>query len=300
MRFEEIQIPVSSGSRLEEVLSRMDDTFEGDTGFKAAEKLHLNFCGREQCDPGHTYGPSRRKVFLIHIIVSGKGVLKIGEKTFHPAAGQAFLIKPDELTSYQADQNDPWVYQWIAFSGFDAAECIRNIGFSDQKRVLSLVHIQELLECFDRILKLQRMTYTNALLRQSELLRFIALMIEDQKEVQGEEGYGCFSSIYVKKAVEYILLHYAEPLKISVLAAHLGVNRCYLSDSFRQSLKLSPHEFLCHTRMEKAAELLLNTDNNIQQVAAKTGYPDPFAFSRVFKQFYGQSPRTYREQHRPG
>ena len=45
-------------------------------------------------------------------------------------AGYGFLITPDELAFYQADEKEPWTYVWVGFSGTQAAEYVGNIGLS--------------------------------------------------------------------------------------------------------------------------------------------------------------------------
>ncbi len=51
-------------------------------------------------------------------------------------------------------------------------------------------------------------------------------------------------------------------------------------------------------RIEKAKTLLKNGDIQVSEVAAKVGYGDPLAFSKVFKARTGRSPREYKEEKR--
>ena len=76
--------------------------------------------GYEKCKSLHTYGPHIRNCYLIHYVVSGKG--KFYKKDFEASvnAGQAFLIRPDEVTTYTADKDEPWEYIWIGFDGVAA------------------------------------------------------------------------------------------------------------------------------------------------------------------------------------
>ena len=49
-------------------------------------------------------------------------------------------------------------------------------------------------------------------------------------------------------------------------------------------------------RMDKARSLLTKTDLPINAVASAVGYSDQLAFSKIYKQYYGLSPKAYREQ----
>ena len=95
--------------------------------------------------------------------------------------------------------------------------------------------------------------------------------------------------------MEYISHHYQEKVKINELADYIGVNRSYLTSSFKKAVGCSPQEYLVNLRMEKAKNLLKNTDMPINAVAAAVGYQDQLAFSKIFKQNFTVSPKEYRK-----
>ena len=71
-----------------------------------------------------------------------------------------------------------------------------------------------------------------------------------------------------------------EKVKINELADYIGVNRSYLTSSFKKAVGCSPQEYLVNLRMEKAKNLLKNTDMPINAVAAAVGYQDQLHFQR--------------------
>ena len=70
--------------------------------------------GREQCSPHHTFGPAMRSHYLIHCILSGKGVYRTSARdrsaSYQLHQGQAFLIEPNCIVHYSADGDDPWYF----------------------------------------------------------------------------------------------------------------------------------------------------------------------------------------------
>ena len=62
---------------------------------------------------------------------------------------------------------------------------------------------------------------------------------------------------------------------------------------FKKTIGCSPQEYLVEFRMEKAKNLLKNTDMPINAVAAAVGYQDQLAFSKIFKQNFTVSPKEY-------
>ena len=88
------------------------------------------FCGFEDCEPLHSYGPAVRDYFIIHFVHEGKGSFFCGEKSYTLSGGDCFLITPGEITSYRADRLNPWKYSWVAFLGEDIEKALCNAGLS--------------------------------------------------------------------------------------------------------------------------------------------------------------------------
>lgn len=122
-------------------------------------------------------------------------------------------------------------------------------------------------------------------------------MMEDFQKSQPEfvQRYLYSSSVYVRRAMDYISLHYSEKIRIADLADEIGVNRSYLTRSFQNSIGCSPKEYLVNIRMEKAKSFLRKTNMPVGAISNAVGYEDQLAFSKVFKQRCGMSPRHYRE-----
>ncbi|MHC4915776.1 MAG: helix-turn-helix transcriptional regulator [Planctomycetota bacterium] len=62
----------------------------------------------------------------------------------------------------------------------------------------------------------------------------------------------------------------------------------------------SPMNVVKRLRMNRAEELLLNTDAPLKHVAAAVGYETPFSFSKAFKRHAGCSPRGFRDREARG
>ena len=97
------------------------------------DNLHMadinpRICGVEACAPGHSFGPAGREYFLLHYVVRGKGIFRRGKREYTLQAGEIFVIRPGEVTYYEADMRDPWEYMWVAFDGFDVLEILRRTG----------------------------------------------------------------------------------------------------------------------------------------------------------------------------
>ena len=268
------------------------------TDYRGPSPYHLNYCGFEHCTPGYQFGPSVRRSYLLHLITSGKGIYRVGEKTYTLKEGDIFLIYPGDVTIYRADQEEPWSYCWIGFSGYQADYILSQMGFSSERHVIRTKEMKTLTDCIDEMLHTHRINLANELHRSSLLLRFFAAVIEEQPTK--ERAHLHAKSAYAKVTMQYLTNHYMQKVKISDIADYIGIDRSYLTKSFRTEYQMSPQEFLIKLRMRKAAELLRHTSIPIASVAAQCGYPDALAFSRMFHQNYGSSPTEFRTAHAAG
>lgn len=264
---------------------------------KSAIDLALSYCGIQQCSPLHNNGPEIRDTSFIHIISSGKGVLKIQGKEYVLGEHQAFLIPAGISAQYTADRHDPWTYMWVGFSGLMSEESMAMAGFSFEHPVRSVGNESILKHDIEGMIETYHLTFTNELRRNGCFFHFIAHLIEDYQAqgVIGSES-NLQSAQYARKVYHYIMENFAESIKIQDLANEIGISRNYLYSCFKEVYKVSPKQFLDTVRMEHAASLLVSKYMNIGEVAHCIGFDDELAFSKAFKEFHYVSPTEFRKQ----
>ena len=97
----------------------------------------------------------------------------------------------------------------------------------------------------------------------------------------------------LQHAIAYIREVYKEEVTISHISEECGVSERYLRKLFAQFLKFSPLDYINSIRINKAIDLLRNSDMSIKEVSYQCGFKSPQYFSRVFKQRTGTSPRDF-------
>lgn len=93
---------------------------------------------------------------------------------------------------------------------------------------------------------------------------------------------------------KYILEHYDEILSLDILADKVYLTPHYLSSIFIQEKGIGINKYIKNVRMEKARELLLETNMKISDICEKTGYTNVSYFCRSFRNEYGVTPEQYR------
>ena len=260
------------------------------------KEFHLCFCGFAQCEPLHSYGPASRPNYIIHYIMDGKGIYQVGEKKYKLSKGQGFLIEPEELTFYQADQEEPWSYLWVGVGGTGAKKFIQDIGLNSQQRIFRCADGEKLNEIVMDMMKHTRSTVSDLYYLQGKLYELFSVLAADVviEELMEENK----ENRYIQEAVTYIRNHYAAGLTVEELAGYLGVNRSYLYTLFKNKLQLSPKEFLTKFRISRAREQLILTEESVENIAVACGYHSTLAFTKNFKQETGMTPTEFRKTSR--
>lgn len=260
------------------------------------KEFYLCFCGFAECEALHSYGPASRPNYILHYVTKGKGIYQVGENRYSVSQGQVFLIEPDTLTFYQADKEEPWSYLWVGFGGTDAPRFLQDLGLNGSQLICECEYGEELKNIVFSMLKHTQSTAENLYYLQGELYHFFSVLargvtlneyVNDSKE-----------DMHVQEAINYIKNHYSQKINISDIAEYLALNRSYLYTIFKNSLGISPKEFLTQFRISRGKEQLVLTELSMEEIATDCGYSNALAFGKAFKQVIGMTPSVYRNTNR--
>lgn len=101
----------------------------------------------------------------------------------------------------------------------------------------------------------------------------------------------------IERITAYIQAHYPDPgLSAAAVAEFAGINKAHLGQVFKAHFGKTYIEYVSFVRLEKAKELLENTDLTIQEIANQVGYWDHSSFRRKFRSQYDIGVSEYRKQ----
>lgn len=127
------------------------------------------------------------------------------------------------------------------------------------------------------------------------LMPLAAMLVLQYREHPKGEFHTNAEYIY-EKSVAYIYANYHHKIRIDDIAAECHVSKSHVGHIFKQKSGKSVGTFLTEHRIEKAMQILENTDMSINETAFCVGFEDGNYFINVFRKIVGISPGAYRKK----
>lgn len=260
---------------------------------KVGEDCNVVECGYKKCIALHTFGPTVRDVYVLHFVIRGKGRFKKHkrpEETFELHAGQCFLICPSEYTSYTADEEEPWDYYWVAFSGTEVRKYIELCSINQENPIFDF-EIDGPIQEYIHMLVTGRSVGPQAnYFKVGCLYMILSEFITAADNVRKPN--------VLARAVAFIEQNLLNELTVQDVAAHCFVNRSQLFRVFKDHMQMSPKDYIDTMRLNKAAEFLRSSNYSVTYISQILSFPTPSQFGKQFRQKFGCNPMEYRRIHR--
>jgi len=104
---------------------------------------------------------------------------------------------------------------------------------------------------------------------------------------------------HLLRAKDMMDARYREPLDVPALARAARLSPAHFSREFRRAFGQTPHQYLLNRRLERAAELLRNTDRSVADICFTVGLKSVGSFTTSFGRAYGMTPTAYRAAYPP-
>ncbi|RKP45829.1 AraC family transcriptional regulator [Cohnella endophytica] len=262
-----------------------------------ARELTVLFAGESQTNPLHRIGPKVVDYYLLHHVLSGKGVFRAGDFEAELTAGDSFLIHPGQLFHYVSDEAEPWRYRWVAFAGTQAEALVAEAGIGPSRPVVRSGASRTPGDRCRSVYEAFRERGSSASLAATGHLHLLFAGLQEAVAEGTTDALrpDSHSEELVRQVAGYLSTQYAEPISIEGMAESLGYNRAYLSRLFKQRTGVSPVTFLTRQRVDHGRRLLRERPElTVEQIASSVGFQDALYFSKQFRRWYGQAPTDYR------
>lgn len=229
--------------------------------------------GEADCPPGHSTKLDMHTSSVLHYVRRGRGTLHIKDKVYPVETGQFFLVMIGENAVCTSDQNEPWEYQWICFTG------VLSHDFAQLPPVFSLPE-----EIVSRLFDLRHPEENMGIRVASDLLLLHSKLIKPKQSPRD----------YVQQVIGYVQTSYMRKLSIAQLAKELGIDRCHLSRLFKEKMHTSIQDYILRFRISESKRYL-KYGYSIKETALLCGFSDPSNFTRLFTREEEISPSQWKK-----
>lgn len=230
---------------------------------------------------------------LVIACLAGRGWIQLNGQAVEPVTpGTLAWLPANQPHAYGAAKREPWTIEWAHFEGdeVDSWRELLRIPLGGGTLTLTPESIGSLRigtawEHLD-----QGYTPLSLAAAASSLRSALASAAAQMPGSIGAQSAG----ERVGASIAWMKTRLSEPLKLNELASHSGLSIPHYTVLFRRQTGFSPMEWFGRLRVKWACELLDTTPLSIAEIARKTGFPDPYYFTRCFRRIMGQPPRSYR------
>ena len=232
---------------------------------------------------------------LLLLTISGEGKLYYKNSEYALTKGMCMLIDARNVHEYHA-VGDDWEFKYLHFWGAMSEKYISYIeDHSVPVFMFADDELSRMIRTLDRILDMTEEAIISDYPMISRLIyTLIMLWLSHDNNKDGIESMGINA---MSEALAYIRQNYTQSISTEDIAQAVSLSRSYMSELFKHTYGISPHEYVIQFRLSVAKNMLLNTALSITEIAERTGFRDIFAFSRIFKREIGISPVQYRHKH---
>lgn len=252
--------------------------------------------------------------FEIGFVTEGSIILGCGNRNYQLDCGDIFFINSNVLHSMHRNTTYKYaIFKSIAFHSSIISESVTSVFYT--KYLLPILSNINFKECivkkdhlaYKRTLNLLENVW-NAIYSEdldyeikvrnelSTLFCILNQLRKNREENVSPQTPNYLPEKRVQVLLDYIHTHYKDKITIESLAKKASISKTEVLRCFKSIIGLSPINYLNRYRLQRAAYLLINTENNIQEIAMDCGFDDNSYFSKLFKKTYHVTPHNYRLQ----
>ena len=210
-------------------------------------------------------------------------------------SGDVFLLFPDVWHRYQPTPETGWDEFWVGFNGEHAQRLMSLPFFSPQNPIIHVGQHEPLLKLFIEIAEMvQRESAGYQKIVSAKTIEVLAhlLAIERAGNILKSK-----EEELIQKSQCLLLQDVQQNMDGQQLAQKLEVGYSWLRKAFKNQTGYSIKQYQLEIQLNKAKELLKNTNLPIHSIAQDLGMNSVFYFSRVFKEKIGVSPTQFRQKY---
>ncbi len=251
--------------------------------------------GCERVRPDYVVQRRTFPFFAVEFVAEGEGQLVLAGRETRLRPGVAFAYGPGVAHTIRTERERPMLKYYVDFAGQRAGTLLRAgpVRPGGAAQVSAPGELRAIFESLQSNGDSQS-PYGPALC--AALIPVLLLKLAEKAIPEAAPDPRAIETYRRARAV--IDARFLEFKTLAEAARAGGVNLSYLCRLFQRFDHQTPYRHLLRLKMNRAAQLLLDSGMMVKEVAAELGFSDPFNFSRSFKACYGLSPDAFLRQSR--
>jgi AraC-like DNA-binding protein len=250
--------------------------------------------------PHHRTYYSRRHhhpFYELALVLSGRCTWHLAGRRIMLRAGDALLLKPGTAHREEVLPAENARLAWLGFEckGQPPPWCQRLVSLGDDG--------SEIAGYFTAIAREHHLTDGRSQARVNLALQSLFLLLERRAEgsrqpVAARSALNPRQTHTVESAAHYFHRNLRNPLSVAQLAAYHSLCPAHFSNLFRRHHRISPRRFLRQARLQRAENLLGESELTLKEIAAQCGFVDAAHLCKSFKADHRVTPGVFRRQMR--
>lgn len=247
--------------------------------------------GVEYCRPDYEINRNGFPHPIIEFVARGTGELVLRGTSHRLAAGTIFTYSRGIPHRIVCEPAQPLTKYFVVLSGESGRELMRECRLSPGT-VCRVLHPEQVQQVFEDLIRHGRGDHPDRHRMCAVAVQYLIMKIGDLAAPCGDAASGAFATY--QRCRSFIEENYLSVQTLNDVASACHVDLAYLCRLFQRFGRERPFRYLQHLRLNRAAELIQNSDLMIKEVSDKLGFSDPYNFSRSFRREFGVPPGHLR------
>ncbi|MQR94470.1 AraC family transcriptional regulator [Fictibacillus phosphorivorans] len=239
---------------------------------------------------------SHDDVYQISVPLTGQMITELNQKTLTLHEGEALITNPLSRHSHQFDRPSSMFLIGLereSLNAWNNENLNVEISFNEQQTISSVAIKKQVKTWFDRYLF---HSHEDTVVKdiENEAFQFFTSIFRGSHSAEYKHHLPTISQHSILHVLEFIHTNYHEAISVDALAAIAKQSKYHFMRSFKSYTNFSPHQYVIRTRIERAKELLTNTNRSILDVCYEVGFNNPSQFHRNFVAVVGCTPLQYK------
>lgn len=258
--------------------------------------INILWLAKSEYPTGSSLQPHHHEYYQIYYVISGEGDFIAGDQTITLGKGMYLFAKPNDVHGVSDTRDidgEPLQMLEVKYVVFDKEfqERLNQIPIvcrgSDMLEEMLNTVFKEGIDTLPWYLEIATHTFISTLYY---MIRFQKIDIAANPR----------KSKVVEQIKDKIKDNYKGEISLDQLASHVGHSKNYLCKVFKEHTGMTINLYLNKVKIDRAAELLVNTNFDISEISEQVGYNNIYHFIKTFNKMVGTSPGNYRKNELSG